>query len=105
VAYKQLLSIRLTDERTRLPEQRHRRELLSTAPVVRGVWYSLEVRVLINGASSRTETWLDGQPVPALTKTESLGTSPIGRFQLGENISGRTYDGAFVDVVLAPPSI
>jgi hypothetical protein len=26
--------------------------------------------------------------VPALTKTESLGTTPIGRFQLGENISG-----------------
>jgi hypothetical protein len=76
----------------------------STAPVARGVWHSLEVRVVINGTSSRTETWLDGQPVPALTKTESLGTTPIGRFQLGENISGRTYDVAFDDVALTPPA-
>jgi hypothetical protein len=76
----------------------------SSAPVSRGVWHSLEVRVVINGTSSRTETLLDGQPVPALTKTESLGTTPIGRFRLGENISGRTYDVAFDDVVLSPPS-
>jgi calcineurin-like phosphoesterase family protein len=76
----------------------------SSAPVSRGVWHSLEVRVVINGTSSRSETWLDGQPVPALTKMESLGTTPIGRFQLGENISGRTYDVAFDDVVLTPPA-
>jgi hypothetical protein len=60
--------------------------------------------MVVNGTASRTETVLDGEPVPTLTKTESLGTTPIGRFQLGENISGRISDVAFDDVVLTRPA-
>jgi hypothetical protein len=68
-----------------------------------GVWHKLELHTVINGAASQTETWLDDQPVPDLTKTESLGTTPIGRIQLGENIAGRSYDVAFDDVNVAVP--
>ena len=68
-----------------------------------GVWHKLELHTVINGAASQTETWLDDQPVPDLTKTESLGTTPIGRIQLGENIAGRSYDVAFDDVTVAVP--
>jgi hypothetical protein len=75
----------------------------STTPVSPGAWHSLEVHVTINGASSQIKTWLDGQPVPALTKTEQLGTTPIGRLQIGENITARTYDVAFDDVSSAVP--
>jgi hypothetical protein len=67
-----------------------------------GVWHSLEVRVTIDGGNSQTQTWLDGQPVADLTKTESLGTTPIGRFQLGENITGRSYDVALDELSLTP---
>jgi Fibronectin type III domain len=63
-----------------------------------GAWHSLTVHVVIAGAASQVETWLDDQPVADLTKTESLGTTPVGRLQVGENISGRAYDVAFDDV-------
>ena len=68
-----------------------------------GVWHKLELHTVINGAASQTETWLDDQPVADLTRTESLGTTPIGRIQLGENIAGRSYDVAFDDVNVAVP--
>ena len=71
----------------------------SHTPISAGVWHKLELHVLVNGTSSQTQTWLDDQPVPDLTKSESLGTTPIGRIQLGENIGGRSYDVAFDDVL------
>jgi hypothetical protein len=69
-----------------------------------GAWHKLEVHVVVDGDASRTETLLDNQPVVALTKTESLGTTPVGRFQVGENIAGRTYDVGFDDVAVNPGS-
>jgi hypothetical protein len=56
----------------------------------------------VQGAQSRTEVWLDGVLVPELTSSSvSLGTAPVGRLQIGENISGRTYDVAIDDVAVA----
>ena len=77
----------------------------SKTPISRSAWHTLTVHTLINGQTSKTETWLDGQPVPDLSKTESLGSTPIARIQIGENITGRTYDVSFDDVVLTrtPP--
>jgi hypothetical protein len=69
-----------------------------------GAWHKLEVHVVVDGDASRTETLLDNQPVAGLTKTESLGTTPVGRFQVGENIAGRTYDVGFDDVAVNPGS-
>lgn len=63
-----------------------------------GAWHDIQLRVKIAGASSETQVWLDGALVGALTKTHDLGTAPVGRVQLGENSSGRTYDVAFDDV-------
>jgi chitodextrinase len=67
----------------------------STTSVALGTWHDLQMRVLINGTSSQTETWLNGTRIDALSKTESLGTTPLGRVQLGDNSTGRTYDVAF----------
>jgi Fibronectin type III domain/Calcineurin-like phosphoesterase len=75
----------------------------SHSPISPGVWHKLELHVVINGSSSQTQTWLDDQPVPDLSKTESLGTTGIGRIQLGENIAGRSYDVAYDDVLLRGP--
>jgi outer membrane protein assembly factor BamB len=76
----------------------------SSTAVSPSVWHKLEVHVVIDGDASQTQTWLDDQPVPDLSKTESLGSTPIGRIQLGENIAGRSYDVAFDDVRVASGS-
>ena len=75
----------------------------STTLVSTGVWHTLQLHVVVNGPSSQTETWFDDVKIAALSKTESLGTDPIGRIQLGENSTGRTYDIAF-DTVVADSS-
>ena len=76
----------------------------STTLVSQAVWHKLVVRTVINGTASQVSTWLDDQPVGALTKTESLGTTGVGRVQVGENITGRTYDLALDDITIAPPA-
>jgi hypothetical protein len=56
------------------------------------------VRAFINGTNSQVEVWLDGIHIDALNKIEVLGTTPIGRVQLGDNTGARTYDVALDDV-------
>jgi len=71
----------------------------SAVSVSPGNWQSLQVHVRIADTSSQTEVWYNDVLVPALSRTESLGTNPIGFLQLGENTAGLTYDIAFDDVV------
>jgi hypothetical protein len=74
----------------------------TTGPVVGlGSWHSVEFHIIVNGASSTIEVWLDGSPVSALTtQTANLGSALIGQLQLGENQTGRSYDIAFDDLVV-----
>jgi hypothetical protein len=59
-------------------------------------WHEIELHTAINGPSSVIEVWLDGARVDALSSTSAnLGTTPVGRVQIGEVQSGRTYDVAF----------
>src|SRR5437899_245634 len=67
--------------------------------VTNGAWHEAQLHVVINGTASQTEVWLDGTKISALSKTESLGTTPVGRLQLGDTTTGHTYDIAFDDVV------
>ncbi|MDQ3941097.1 MAG: right-handed parallel beta-helix repeat-containing protein, partial [Actinomycetota bacterium] len=59
------------------------------------------MRLRVNGASGSSETWLDGTRIQELSKTENFGATPIGRIQLADNSTGRTFDVAFDDVVAA----
>jgi hypothetical protein len=70
----------------------------STTPVGSG-WHALELHAVINSATSTTEVWLDGVKINALSVTTNLGTTAIGRFQIGEVQSGRTYNVIFDDAV------
>ena len=70
----------------------------TTSPSI-GAWHSLEVHARI-GTSGLTEVWLDGVKLADLSKAQNLGSSAIGRVQLGNNQTGRTYDVAFDDVIL-----
>lgn len=65
-----------------------------------GAWHTLELHAKINGVSSLTEVWLDGTKITALSKTQDLGTSAIGRIQLGDNSGSRTYDVALDDIAV-----
>jgi hypothetical protein len=71
----------------------------STTSVTTGSWHSLEFHVTINGASSITEVWLDGVRIDVLSVTTNLGSNAVGRFQIGEVATGRTYDVVFDDAV------
>jgi hypothetical protein len=53
----------------------------------------------INAALDQVEVWLDGAQVPALSNTEPLTTSLVGRIQSdNSNSPDRTYDVAFDNV-------
>jgi chitodextrinase len=69
-----------------------------------GAWHTLRWHVIVGGATgSLAEVWLDGVKVDALTKTDTFGVSPVGRIQLGENSTGRTYDIAYDNVQVTTP--
>ena len=77
-----------------------------------GIWHDLQVRIFIDGTNSQTETWLNGIKIDALSKTESLSTTPVRRLQVGENSTGRIYDVAFDNVTvnssfinMTPPNV
>jgi hypothetical protein len=68
----------------------------STITVTNGVWHELQVHV--NQATGVVEVWYDGTLVPALSFTQSLGSSPVGVIELGEGSSGRTFNIYYDDV-------
>jgi glucose/arabinose dehydrogenase len=70
----------------------------ATSPPI-GAWHSLEVHAR-TGTSGETEVWLDGTKLADLSRSQDLGSSAIGRVQLGNNQTGRTYDVAFDDVIV-----
>jgi len=72
--------------------------ITSTTSVGSG-WHALELHLTINGASSTTEVWLDGVKVNDLSVTTDLGSNLIGRLQIGEVMSGRTYNVVFDSVI------
>jgi hypothetical protein len=69
----------------------------STTTVSPGVMHELELSVTLAGKSSSTHVWLDGTLIAALTRTVTLPAAPIGQLQLGQVMSGGTYDVVFDD--------
>lgn len=64
----------------------------SSTILTKNAWHELELHATTSGASSLTEVWLDGTQITALTSNASLGTTPIGTVQLGNN---GTVSGGF----------
>jgi hypothetical protein len=69
----------------------------STTTVSSGVFHELEMEVTVSGATSTTHVWLDGTVVAALSRTVTLPAAPIKELQLGQVMSGGTYNVAFDD--------
>lgn len=72
----------------------------SASTVSRGLWHEVEVHAKVAGASSLEEVWLDGVFLTDLSRTDSLGTTAVGRIQLGENGTGAPADIAYDDVAV-----
>jgi hypothetical protein len=71
----------------------------SLVAVSPGNWHTLQVHARVADTMGQVEVWYDDVLVNALSRTEALGTNPVGILQLGENTSGLTYNIAFDDVV------
>jgi acid phosphatase type 7 len=64
----------------------------------KGAWHTALVHVIVNGSASTVEVWLDGSKL--ISKTDSLGMGGVGRIELGDSASGKTFDVALDDVVV-----
>jgi acid phosphatase type 7 len=71
----------------------------SATTFTKGVWHELQLHALVSGTSSTIEVWLDGSRVNDISGTVSLGTTPVGRAQIGSN-SSTTMDVVFDDVIV-----
>src|SRR5436853_4081140 len=67
-------------------------------------WHHLSLHVVVAGASSRIDVSLDDPATPQIQRTDSLGTTPVGRLELGETAKGRTFSVAFDDVIADVPA-
>lgn len=63
-------------------------------------WHEVQVRVHIDGNASQVAVWLDEQPIDQLSRGLGLGEDTIGRIEIGDNTSGRTFDVLFDDVIV-----
>src|SRR6266516_1085730 len=83
----------------------------SATVITTGVWHELKVHGLINGTAGLMEVWLDGVRLNDVSRTDNLGTNPIGRVYLGDPGTGKTWDIAFDEVVVStsadvtPPTV
>jgi hypothetical protein len=64
----------------------------------KSAWHTALVHVIVNGAASTVEVWLDGAKL--IAKTDSLGTAGVGRIEVGDGASGKTFDVAIDDVAV-----
>jgi fibronectin type 3 domain-containing protein len=64
-----------------------------------GAWHELEVHVQIAGASSQIDVWLDGARI--VGKTDSLGTTSVGRVYIGDPGTGRAFDLVIDDALVS----
>lgn len=71
-------------------------------------WHLLDLHAVV-GPTGSVRVSLDGAPVTGLDRIEALGATPVGRVELGNRPSGRTFRLVFDDatvadgVVVAPP--
>lgn len=72
----------------------------STTAVPSGSWHLLEVHAK-TGGGGRFDVSLDGAAVAALSRSDNLGSTAVGRFAIGDPNSGRTYRVAFDDASIA----
>ena len=79
------------------------RNVTGAAVAALNTWHDVRLRAEIAGTASTVEVWLNGVRLSDLSTTQSLGTSPIRRLQIGEPAKNRSYDVAFDDLAVTSP--
>jgi Calcineurin-like phosphoesterase len=76
----------------------------STTIVTTGTWHTVTLHAIIAGTTSTLDVTYDGTPLATLgSTTANLGTIPIGRIQIGENLTGRTADLSYDTITVTGP--
>jgi hypothetical protein len=76
----------------------------STTIVTTGTWHTLTLHAIIAGTTSTLDVTYDGTPLATLGSTSAnLGTIPIGRIQIGENLTARTADLSYDTITVTGP--
>ena len=70
----------------------------STSAATSGAWHTAQLHAVVNDTSSTVEVWLDGTRLDSISGATSLGTTGIGRVELGNSVTNQVYDFAFDDV-------
>jgi arylsulfatase A-like enzyme len=65
-------------------------------------WHRLELRVT-GGTSGHVQVRVDGAIVSGLNLAEDLGTAQVGSVEIGDHVSGRSYDVAWDNVSVTTP--
>jgi hypothetical protein len=69
-------------------------------------WHAIELHMTVHGTGSTIEVWLDGVRLSDISPSGvNLGTTPIGRLQIGEVQAARTYDVVFDDAAFGSARI
>jgi hypothetical protein len=79
------------------------RNVTGTTVAAANTWHDVRLRIAIAGTASTVDVWLNGVRLPDLSRTQSLGASPIRRLQIGETAKNRSYDVAFDDLIVTSP--
>jgi hypothetical protein len=69
----------------------------SASIISAGTWHTIQLRLRI-GTTGQTEVWFDGTYLGDVSVTGNFGTAQIGRIEIGDNNTGRTFDIATDDV-------
>jgi len=61
-------------------------------------WHLVAVHLVVQGATSSVEVFLDGVRLNDISGTDAYGTTPVGQVLAGESTTGRSYDTLIDDV-------
>jgi YD repeat-containing protein len=70
----------------------------SATAMTQAAWHQVAVHLVVQGATSTVEVFLDGARLNDLSKTDTYGTTPVGQVVAGESTTGRAYDTLIDDV-------
>jgi YD repeat-containing protein len=70
----------------------------SATVLTQTAWHLVAVHLVVQGATSSVEVFLDGVRLNDISGTDAYGTTPVGQVLAGESTTGRSYDTLIDDV-------
>ena len=70
----------------------------SATVLTQTAWHLVAVHLVVQGATSSVEVFLDGVRLNDISGTDAYGTTPVGQVLAGESTTGRSYDTLIDDL-------